>query len=114
MTIRISEEQLHGAAEIACEERGTEIEIRTDYSGRGMFGKTCYGFVADEFTLQVLELQLAISASLLGSEDDVLVDRNDLTEMFVEFGNMRCRDSMGLQTIYYYPRLEIVAEDEEG
>ena len=79
-----------------CEDNG--YDLREDYSGRGMFGRSCIGIVGD---FNPLHLVLCLA--------DVLRDE--------EFDNAEdilgrpCQDSMGLSTIVYFPSLN--KEEEE-
>jgi len=59
-------------------EDGIKAEIVDDYSGRGMFGKTCYGVVTDE--------------------------PDSLIRMTMDHGSEKI-DNMGLDFIVYYPTL---------
>jgi len=65
-------------------------EIRSDYSGRGMYGKTCYGIVL---------------------EDDLV---NDAIGMAAVKGLPGAKtDSMGLKTILYWPHVISEHKNEE-
>ena len=82
------------------EEIGQEVEgsVRTDYSGRGMYGDSCVGIVASD----LLELGAAISR---------LVEDEELRDELIS--NSRT-DSMGYDTIAYWPRVTCNdAEDED-
>ena len=67
-------------------------DLRTDYSGRGMYGKLCYGVVTSR---PIAVIEEAASQGLRGAQ----------------------MDSMGLETIVYWPRVEgereIEGEDED-
>ena len=65
--------------------------VRTEYSGRGMYGKRCVGIVLDDVTQM-----LTIGAGL--------------QEALGEIPNART-DSMGRGMILYFPDLQV--EDEE-
>jgi len=84
--------------EIAREVAG---RVRTDYSGRGMFGDTCVGITTAPHRL--LELGAVISR---------LVDDEALREELTRNSNT---DSMGYDTIVYWARVTCsdVEEDEE-
>jgi hypothetical protein len=71
--------------------------VRTDYSGRGMYGDTCVGIVVSD----VLELGAAIARFV---EDEEL--REELTI------NSRT-DSMGMDTIVYWTRVTCDDADED-
>lgn len=68
-----------------------ELEFRTDYSGRGMFGKTCVGVVCDDPISTVVEIADAIRD-------------NGFDCASTELGAIR-QDSMGLSRIIYFPNL---------
>ena len=65
-------------------------DVRTDYSGRDMYRKTCVGFVISDAT-KVLELGAIL---------------------FVELGRvpMAREDPMGLDSIIYFPDLHVDGE----
>jgi hypothetical protein len=60
------------------------------YSGRGMYGRNCVGFVSDETQLR------AIAQLILSCED---------TEEAARVVRGMAQDSMGLDRIYYWPRV---------
>jgi hypothetical protein len=73
-----------------CDQNG--YEFREDYSGRGMYGKSCIGFVTEE------------SAFRFGiSLGEYLTDQGEecLFRSFVDASVKE--DSMGLDTIIYFP-----------
>ncbi len=94
MELTISNELLE---EISQEVDGS---FRTDYSGRGMYGKSCVGIVAHS----LLALGAAISR---------LVEDEELREELV---SNSLTDSMGYDTIVYWPRVTSsdADEDEDG
>jgi len=79
------------------------------YSGRGMYGKRCVGVV----TKNAFQLGTKIAAALLADEED----GSDLVGQLARL--QVCEDSMGLDTIVYFPKVEWPAgraetdEDEE-
>jgi hypothetical protein len=64
------------------------VSLRFDYSGRGMYGRTCLGMVFDDISdfLQAI----------------VYIDRDDpdLSERLI---SQCCLDSMGMSQIAYFP-----------
>lgn len=65
---------------LALEFAKSEDDLRENYSGRGMYGSTCYGIVTD--------------------------DPDGLVERAVELGlKGACTDSMGLSTIVYWKNI---------
>lgn len=70
-----------------------ELEYRTDYSGRGMFGRQCFGIVCDDPLCTLAELC------------DHLRDTEGITSAYAELGVPRI-DSMGLSKILYFPCIQ--------
>lgn len=74
--------------------------IRTNYSGRGMYGAECFGFVGN---ISDYSQFVAVLASLMELDEfrDLLDDVRD--------------DNMGLSTIFYFPgwTLTNVPEDDD-
>lgn len=75
---------------------------RWGYSGRGMYGKTCFGFVGDEE--QYAEFLFALIEQ--NHEDDAHV--SDAIQVAREFSSRVCRDSMGFETIFYFPGVTVL------
>ena len=74
-------------------------DVHQTYSGRGMYGDTCYGFSGDV-------------ARIIG---DVLQDIADMPDLIRQFGEMLSisrRDSMGFRTILYFPSWSIAQNCE--
>ena len=70
---------------------GAAIEIRHDYSGRGMYGERCFGIVADQVHHATTAVVLALADAGYSGEDlHAVVDAAET-------------DDMGLQTIVYFP-----------
>lgn len=67
--------------------------LRWDYSGRGMYGATCFGITGNLWLFG--KFLLALSDCL----DDVEV-MDDLMDRV-------CTDSMGHDTIFYFPGLKV-------
>jgi hypothetical protein len=87
------------------EENHDDIRLREGYSGRGMYGETCYGVVGDETALAEFETALALLTVMDDLDDEVngYTALNALTDV----QDMRREDSMGLDRIYYYPSLTV-------
>ncbi len=84
---------------VLLKELAQEVEgnARADYSGRGMYGDNCVGIVVSD----LLELGAALSRIV---EDEEL--RDEL------ISNSRT-DSMGYDTIVYWPRVTCSDADED-
>lgn len=79
------------------------FDVREDYSGRGMFGRTCFGIVGDpgdliRFVLRTQDV-----------EEDTpwwKTDRSWITHVRT--------DSMGHDMIYYWPTVSVEKEDNDA
>ena len=74
-------------------------DVHLTYSGRGMYGDTCYGFSGDV-------------ARIIG---DLLQDIADMPDLIRQFGEMLSvsrRDNMGLGTVLYFPGWSITRDCE--
>ena len=87
----INKEQVKKLEEF-CEEY--DYNFRPTYSGRGMMGRTCVGFVTDD-----TEFKLAMSLVCHFGRDEEIVD------LFVQSSS--ASDDMGMSTIIYFPNLSI-------
>lgn len=80
----------------ATEHCGTqEIDVRTDYSGRAMYGRTTFGIVVDNTN----ELMLNVIQYIREMDGEPNFHLSDLPEVS-DMGQLRT-DSMGRQTILY-------------
>lgn len=75
---------------------------RWGYSGRGMYGKTCFGFVGNDedytnFLFTLIENN---------HEDDAHV--SDAIQVAREFSRRMHRDNMGYEYIYYFPGITVL------
>lgn len=70
-------------------------DLRTDYSGRGMFGRECVGFDTSRGALN-FGLDLA---------KELVVHGKDGMELLDELGTGR-EDNMGRDYIYYFPDIQ--------
>ncbi len=75
-------------------DNGHQAQLRRDYSGRGMYGKTCYGIVADVSLTDVNRAIRRVVKDMVKGGFEELMDRED------EFELTRT-DSMGKGYIYY-------------
>ena len=75
-------------------------DIRTDYSGRGMYGESCFGITFDG------------GGNVFGFALRLGKEHPELAEKFAKAGLPR-QDSMGLGTIFYWERLSCEEDDEE-
>lgn len=74
-------------------------EVRTDYSGRGMYGRTCLGYTGGA----AMEFIANVALLLLSPDDD---DPWDLVQQLAEIGEGR-QDSMGIGRIVYWPSIAV-------
>jgi len=74
----------------AADSMGIELQVRDDYSGRGMYGKTTHAVVGE---LNTIFQCIAFAAS-------DIVDEDNLDDFTWEMGKLR-RDSMGFDIVIY-------------
>lgn len=93
----------------------TDVDLREDYSGRGMYGDVCFGVVGDTEDLERFETELAKAATierLDGTVETSVGDVEGVVNAFVEeleiVRKFRREDSMGMSRIYYYPHFTVV------
>ena len=79
-----------------CDDAGVE-DVRFDYSGRGMFGRTCFGFVGSVRDLATFFYRLGLVTDEVEGDDGTGEELARALRM----------DDMGLQTIFYFPGLEV-------
>lgn len=80
-------------------EHELDLEARTDYSGRGMYGDTCIGFDVD--SLAELVRIGAVAQQLFGDDNPELVHA---------LARGARTDSMGLGSIVYWPGISLAVE----
>lgn len=80
---------IYEAAADILRESGYEAEVREDYSGRGMYGRTCCGIITNASGPMV-------GYSITCAMSDLGIDPFDWVDLIPKRW-----DSMGLQSIYY-------------
>lgn len=90
--MQVTSEQLFTIRQ-AVAARGVDVQVRTDYSGRGMYGRQCVGFVTEHDSLAVTAVVNAVAEVVTGFE----WKRGDVAE-----------DELGLQRITYFPKLTYI------
>lgn len=93
--ITITSEEFDNAVSAVEDEFGVDLNARKDYSGRGMYGKTCVGIVVDDATHMIAFLHF-LAEEL---EEDFLTILHEL--------GAGGSDNMGLSTIYYWSHLKV-------
>lgn len=92
--------QMRRAIYKALEEYG--LEVRDDYSGRCMYGDRCFGFTGGpEAVTQFFSFMHAFAS---GTEGEEIEDNAE--QFFEELPNLSW-DSMGLDMIFYFPRVTV-------
>lgn len=79
-----------------------EDEIRTDYSGRGMYGRTCLGYTGEDVIMFAFHLAITLTETARMHEPELF----DVEEYLIMMGNPSM-DSMGRSTIYYWPNVTL-------
>jgi hypothetical protein len=100
MKIRLTPKQLELLTEFCID---YYVAIRLDYSGRGMYGYQCLGFVFDSETNEYKVL-MELTEYLLDNEEDILL--NCLKKRI-------CSDSMGIGSIVYFPNVQEPEQNDE-
>lgn len=77
--------------------------IRLNYSGRGMYGKDCVGIVGPN--------PLKMFCYCAGTCVDVHYDRGDIAVEFFDLLSNHKQDSMGRDTIIYFPEWNVDEDD---
>lgn len=86
-------------------EQSDRWNVRTRYSGRGMRGDSCVGVVLKQRDTLALGAMLARAAV-----EDLATDVTEAIEVAEEVERLMtraCEDSMGLDTIVYWPELSV-------
>jgi hypothetical protein len=78
-----------------------DVELRESYSGRGMYGKSCFGLVGRN----VASIGMKLTAYLADS------DELDLAVSLAKCAN---QDSMGMEGIIYFPGFEWPTSEESS
>lgn len=84
------------------------LDVRADYSGRAMYGRTCVGLVGSigDFAGFMIELGRRVAV-----DDDAGVEYDELAQAIQS--DVRT-DSMGLSTIFYFPQVRRANEPNEA
>lgn len=92
----------------------SDLSLRDDYSGRFMFGATCFGIVTSSLATVAKEFDRALCdvMSMCASDepevDAIAEEAEELRDMDI-FQNY-CQDSMGLDYIVYFPGVTVESE----
>lgn len=100
-----------------------DVDLRTDYSGRGMYGRRCVGLtgnrqdvnaaIAEVIKMAVQEL-FTETVDADGEETTALYNKNDDVQQAIDIlvGEQQ-QDSMGFDIIVYWPDLQWPEEESE-
>ena len=85
-----------------------DAQIVSDYSGRGMYGQTCIGFITNYNNPNLFQLGFNLCSFIF---NELANNNDDDNEMLNELLDTlsRCSastDSMGLDTIIYFPTIQ--------
>ncbi len=79
-----------------CEQ--AEKSLHSSYSGRGMFGSTCYGISGEGSGAGLV-------ADLIQYAAEILEDKEEILEFIDEISSNLREDSMGRGIIVYFPNI---------
>ena len=89
-----------------------DFDISPAYSGRGMYGKTCFGITHDgtdvKVTLAIVWACRDAYAKQNGGDEDF----DEIMELASDIAQRACGDSMGRQAITYFPGWELPGDCE--
>ena len=113
MKREITQEQVDAVTAILYDMYATasDVDFRSDYSGRGMYGKTCVGFVVQTPAVGLMSVGAAL-AEVLRSADEDDVDYNEKLNLLHFMVTNACIDNMGMDMIVYFPGVTLKNEDE--
>lgn len=83
-----------------------EEDVRTDYSGRSMYGGTCLGYTGSDIVLFTFHLAVELVRADMSEDDEEEPDLYAVEEKLGEIGNGRS-DSMGRGVIFYWPHVTV-------
>ncbi len=96
------------AADVAAlRERHQEVRVR--YSGRGMFGDQCLGYVGGDLLTFAFDLAMLTG----GIDESEELSPGDMREELDNLG-APLADSYGMGTIWYWTRVTVADDVEEG
>ena len=89
-------------------------DLRPDYSGRGMFGASCLGYVTDDGPAKFqVSLAKLLGPQLLNYDEGEELDIDDLEAAMDALGSPSS-DSMGRSAIYYYRGIQVEGYEQES
>ena len=91
--------------------RDGDVHFRNSYSGRMMYGKSCVGITGsfDNCMAVIADTISALAAELFDSDDHEFHKFDDYVSTLMRFR----MDSMGLDSIVYWPDLEPLPDENE-
>lgn len=105
------------------EDERPDLSLRTDYSGRAMYGKRCVGLDGDLDSIQkflkevhTAIIDMVVDANDVSDDDEEGLQnahkvRHEAYDMIALLTDFRW-DSMGRGMIYYWPRFEVKEEEQ--
>lgn len=82
-----------------------DATITTDYSGRFMFGETCFGVTVDDGGIAI---GVALTLACRADSDDI----QDAAQKAARIARTARTDSMGRSTIIYFPGWTLAEDDQ--
>jgi hypothetical protein len=82
-------------------------DVRTEYSGRGMYGSNCLGIVTGDSGF-------SLAQTLMEAREEADEADEDVRELLDAMLSREPRtDSMGLDTIYYWPGIQVEEDNDD-
>lgn len=85
-------------------------QVRWDYSGRGMYDQTCFALVGDLDDLLRVVFAMGVHDGVADADEENSTDLRFGGEMLTGVRS----DSMGHDTVYYWPNVTIVTGDGDS
>lgn len=93
-----------------------DVRYRKDYSGRGMYSRTCVGISGSRSECMAVIAEAIVQAGLDSQKVQLGSSREETDEFFRETVETLldfCEDSMGTGVILYWPELQNIPADVE-
>jgi hypothetical protein len=82
----------------------SSVSLRRSYSGRGMYGSTCFGVVFEE---PRGAFEFFAGLAQYAAEQQEFPEPDCDSELAFDLARSASQDSMGYSTIVYFPRFEV-------
>ncbi len=103
--LTITQDEANNIAEAVTAASWNDCDVLLNYSGRGMYGAACVGFVTDRATDITAAIVDVFQQMDEDADEDSVLDKNELSDIIRDART----DDMGLKTVVYFPNMTVVA-----